>query len=191
MQIDDQIAFYRQIPNLAALWQTCGVHTAHLLDPTHPSYFSDAVALRCLQTFHPTESDHQALERCLTDQLHHVFTCMDQADPTQVLFLDHIWEQFPFDSALRLAWRLRDKTVVFYLENVNNTQLVDEFHLTVCDHEALLACTNCGRQYTIPADCLQDLDAFQEAVCQHFRLATEERGYFVPAYVWLACEEKE
>lgn len=189
-RIDGKVDYYSRIEPIYKLWEDSGLRPAHILDRAHPAYFSDAIALRCLRTYQPDETDHSALERCMVSQLHETFTLMDKADRSQVQAHGNSWEQYILDSLLRLAWRLQGQevTIPFYLTRRGDAELADAFRLEVCPNSITLV--NCDNQhfYDLPVNAQMTQDYFSLQMHRFFQLATEAQGCFVPTYVWLSPE---
>ena len=188
--IDDKLSFYLQIPRIFQLMQDDGLHPADVLCRTKPAYFSDAIALLCLSSYDEDETDHQALERCMTIQLHERFTRMEKADRTVVSFRGSNWEAYTTDDLLRLAWRLRANGVQipFYLTRSAEAELADEFVLTASAENAVLLNRTKHRIYELPSGKALSFEDFSRELRRFFRLATEEDGYFIPEYVWLCTD---
>ena len=185
--IDQKLDFYLRIFQIFMLLKDCGLRPGYMLDVTHPAYFSDAVAMHCLATYDPQEPMDPALERCITDKLHWQIECMNNADLCKVRMGECIWEQFSLDALLRLAWRHKDGTlqIPFYLQKETQTGLSDPFLLEV--HQGCIRLTQCTHNRLYEINLTQmDIDTFCQQMYRNFQLATEDYGYFVPAFVWLS-----
>lgn len=182
--INSKLSFYLCLPAFRNLLEVGGLLPEHILDPLHFAYFSDAIAMRCLTTHNPQESDDVALERCITEELHAQLEEMERTDRTQVTFQGQAWHSFPFCSLERFVWRNLDKniSIVLYLAREEDC-LFDEFHLEIVNGYVNLRCLD--RLYHLEPKHLLTLEVFQQSFPRCFQLATEDRGYFVPDFIWL------
>ena len=185
--IDQKLDFYIHIFQIFMLLKDCGLRPGYMLDVTHPAYFSDRIAAHCLATYDPQEPMDCALERCITDELHRNITCMDHADLSKVSMDGTIWELFQLDSLLWLVWRQRDQKlqIPIYLNKVGETELSDPFLLEVENGKLQLTQCTLHRMYDMDLGQL-DFETFHFKMLRAFQLATEDYGYFVPAYLWLS-----
>ena len=185
--INQKLDFYLHIFQIFMLLKECGLRPGYMLDVNHPAYLSDAIAVHCLTTYDPQEPMDSALERCITDKLHQQIERMNIADLCKVRIDECTWEQFPIDSLLRLAWRHKDGAlqIPFYLQKATQTALSDPFLLEV--DQGCIRLTQCTNEWQYETDLNQmDFATFVEQMCRNFQLATEDYGYFVPAFVWVS-----
>lgn len=185
--IDQKLDFYLKIFQIFMLLKECGLRPGYMLDATHPAYFSDQIAAHCLATYDPQESMDSALERCITDKLHQQIECMNCADRCKVRMDEYIWEQFSLDALLRLVWRHKEGAlqIPFYLQKETQTALSDPFLLEVDQECIRLIQRTHNRQYEITSTQME-FDTFCQQMYRNFQLATEDYGYFVPAFVWVS-----
>ena len=188
--VEGKVAFYAQLRPTRDMMAHGLLRPAYICDPTHPAYFSDEIALRCLRSYDPQESDHAAMERCMANLLHESMEKLEAADPSPVMLDGYCWEQYLTDSLLRLAWRQRRIPCrrTFYLKKEGENALADSFELTATEASVTLTRSANGRPYEFFWEQLVSYEAFFEALCQAFRLATEEDGYFVPTFLWLPTD---
>lgn len=188
--IDDKLSFYLQIPQIVKLMEDGGLRPEYVLNEASPACFSDAIALRCLNSYDEKEADNDALERCMAMQLHENFTQMEKADLEKVSFGGNTWEQYTVDALLRLGWRLRGREleIPIYLTRCGQSELSKEFTLTLsAETVVLINCTK-NRAYELTVDGAWSFADFSQELRRCFRLATEEDGYFVPDFVWLCSD---
>lgn len=188
--INQKLDFYLQIPRVFALLKLDALRPGNMLDDAHPAYFSDAIARHCLATYEPQESMDSALERCIVHELRRQTTCMKHADMSMVRMDESIWMMFTLEALLRLIWRKREAhlQIPVYLQKESRTKLSALFLLEA--ENGCVRLTQCTHSRFYEADAAQlDWESFCRQMHCFFRLATEDYGYFVPEFVWLATEK--
>lgn len=186
--IDRKLEYYLPIFHIYDFLKIGGCLSTKVLDPSCPVYFSDAIARRCIATYDPQEPLNSALERCIVDELHHRSIITDDADPEEVQMEEITWQMFPLDALLRLVWRQREQRIPFYLRKESEGKLSDPFLVEAENGCFRLTQGTHQRLYETDAP-LPDFDTFCQKIHRFFRLATEDYGYFVPDFVWLAVKE--
>lgn len=174
--------------------RACGMRPLYMLRVKSPAYISDAIAQRCLEDFDPTESEEDALLRCILEEIRLRTPQMVSMVQHRVKFHSCLWTQYPLESLLRLVWRHRQQSfsLPFYLWNTDFENLSGAFRMEIRQEEGqsfvILVEENHLRTYDL---CCTDLSfaAFCQWAERNFRLATEDYGYFVPTCIWL--QEKE